>query len=264
MYAFDYVRPKSVDEVASLLTEDDDAKILAGGMSFLPTMKLRLAQPSKVIDLNALKDLREIKEEANGITIGAMATHGAVAYSPLVKRVIPGLAHMVEDIGDAQVKNRGTIGGSIANNDPAADYPAAVVALGATIRTNRREIDGEAFFTGMFETALEQGEIITAVHFPKPESCAYAKFRNPASRFALVGVFIAKRSDGIRVTVAGAGPVVFRVPAIEEALTKDFRAAAIDAVEVSADGLNSDIHAAADYRAHLIKVMAKRALEGLR
>lgn len=260
MYAFDYVKPSSVDQASTLLSDDEDAKLLAGGMSFLPAMKLRLAQPSKVIDLNALPELREIKEEAGGLTIGAMATHGAVAYSPLVEKTIPGLAHMVQDIGDAQVKNRGTIGGSVANNDPAADYPAAVVGLKATIRTNRRELSGEDFFTGMFETALEPGEIITSLHFPKPVACGYGKFRNPASRYAIVGVFIARLDDDVRVTVVGAGPVVFRATAIEDALKASFTPEALDSVRISPEGLSSDIHAAADYRAHLVTVMAKRAL----
>jgi carbon-monoxide dehydrogenase medium subunit len=260
MYGFDYHRPGSVAEAAALLTRGEDAKLLAGGQTLIPTLKQRLAQPSDLVDLGRIPELKGIAEEAGGITIGAMTTHAEVASSPVVARVIPALAHLAGLIGDRQVRSRGTIGGSICNNDPAADYPAALVGLGATVRTSRREIAAEDFFTGMFETALEPDEIVVAVHFPKPDRAGYAKFRNPASRYAMVGVFVAQRGAEVRVAVTGAGPCVFRAAAMEEALAKGFDAAALDGVVIDADGLNSDIHASAEYRAHLVGVMAKRAV----
>ncbi|MDX6748864.1 xanthine dehydrogenase family protein subunit M [Geminicoccaceae bacterium 1502E] len=261
MYSFEYHRPGSVAEAAQLLTGNEDAKLLAGGMTYIPTLKQRLAQPSAVIDLGGIAELKGIKEEAGGLTIGAMTTHGEVASSAAVRQAIPALAALASNIGDAQVRNRGTIGGSISNNDPAADYPAALVALGATVRTSKRELAAEDFFTGMFETALEEDEILTAVHLPKPEKAAYSKFANPASRYAIVGVFVARTAGGVRVAVTGAGPAVFRATEMEQALGGNFSAAALDNVTVAADALNSDIHASADYRAHLVKVMAKRAVE---
>ncbi|MDF1585015.1 FAD binding domain-containing protein [Marinimicrococcus flavescens] len=261
MYSFEYHRPGSVAEAAQLLTGNEDAKLLAGGMTYIPTLKQRLAQPSAVIDLGGIAELKGIKEEAGGLTIGAMTTHGEVASSAAVRQAIPALAALASNIGDAQVRNRGTIGGSISNNDPAADYPAALVALGATVRTSKRELAAEDFFTGMFETALEEDEILTAVHVPKPEKAAYSKFANPASRYAIVGVFVARTSAGVRVAVTGAGPAVFRATEMEQALAGNFSAAALDNVTVAADALNSDIHASAEYRAHLVKVMAKRAVE---
>ncbi len=261
MYAFDYHRPASLAEAAQLLASNPEAKLLAGGQTYIPTLKQRLARPSAVIDLGAIRELRGITEEAGGVTIGAMTRHAEVAGSDIVKRVIPALAALAEGIGDPQVRNRGTLGGSIANNDPAADYPAAVLGLGATVRTSKnRNIAADDFFTGMFETALEPDEIVTAVHFPKPEKAAYAKFPNPASRYAIVGVFLAKTAGGVRVAVTGAAPCVFRATALEEALAASWSEAAIDGVTIDASNLNSDIHAQADYRAHLIKVMAKRAL----
>jgi carbon-monoxide dehydrogenase medium subunit len=261
MYAFNYHRPTSVDDAVKLLA-DSEAKILAGGHTLLPTMKQRLASPTALIDLGGLRDqLSGINEEAGGVTIGAMTRHGEVAESEIVKRVIPALAGMAALIGDPAVRSRGTIGGSVANNDPAADYPAASVALGATIRTNKREIKAADFFTGLFETALQDGEIITAVHFPKPEKAGYEKFRNPASRYAMVGVFVAKTAEGPRVAVTGAGANgVFRVTAFEQALVSNFNAEAIKSLKVSPEGLSSDMHADATYRAHLIGVMARRAL----
>jgi aerobic carbon-monoxide dehydrogenase medium subunit len=261
MYAFNYHRPTSVDDAVKLLG-DSDAKILAGGHTLLPTMKQRLASPTALIDLGGLRDqLSGIKEEAGGVTIGAMTRHGEVAESEIVKRVIPALAGMAALIGDPAVRSRGTIGGSVANNDPAADYPAASLALGATIRTNKREIKAADFFTGLFETALQDGEIITAVHFPKPEKAGYEKFRNPASRYAMVGVFVAKTAEGARVAVTGAGANgVFRVTAFEQALAANFTADAIKGLKVDASGLSSDMHADAAYRAHLIVVLAKRAV----
>lgn len=261
MYSFEYHRPGSVAEATQLLAANEDAKVLAGGMTYIPTLKQRLAQPAAVIDLGGIDELRGVREEAGGLTIGAMTLHATVASSEAVRRVIPSLAAMAGEIGDAQVRNRGTIGGSISNNDPAADYPAALVALGATVRTTKRELPAEDFFTGMFETALEEDEIVTAVHFPKPEKAAYAKFPNPASRYAIVGVFVARTAGGVRVAVTGAGPSVFRVPAMEQALGGSFAAGAVDGIEVDASELNSDIHASAEYRANIVKVMAKRAVE---
>ena len=260
MYSFNYHRPSSVADALSLLARHEDAKILAGGMTYLPTLKQRLAQPSDLIDLGAIAELKGIKEEAGGVTIGAMTRHVDVANSAVVKRVIPSLAALAELIGDPQVRNRGTIGGSISNNDPAADYPGALLALGATVRTNKREIAADAFFTGMFETALERDEIVTAVHFPKPERAAYVKFPNPASRYSMAGVFVARTGGGVRVAVTGAGPTAFRWVDAENALAKDFSAKALDGLKVVADGLNADIHASAEYRAHLVTVMAKRAV----
>jgi carbon-monoxide dehydrogenase medium subunit len=261
MYAFTYHRPASVDDAVALLA-DGDAKLLAGGHTLLPTMKQRLAGPSALVDLGGLRgQLSGVKEEAGGVTIGAMTRHGEVAESETVKRVIPALAMMASVIGDPAVRARGTLGGSIANNDPAADYPAACLALGATIRTNTREIAAADYFTGLFETALQEGEIVTAIHFPKPEKAGYGKFRNPASRYAVVGVFAAKTSEGARVAVTGAGVNgVFRATEFEQALSADFSADAIKSVKASPDELSSDIHADADYRAHLIGVMAGRAV----
>ncbi|MEK0082789.1 FAD binding domain-containing protein [Benzoatithermus flavus] len=261
MYNFTYHRPKSLAEAAALLAQSEDAKLMAGGQTYLPTLKQRLAQPSDIIDLGAVAELKGIKEEAGGITIGAMTRHADVAHSEVVRRVIPALAALAEDIGDPQVRHRGTIGGSISNNDPAADYPAAVVALNATVRTNKREIPADQFFTGMFETALERDEIVTAVHFPKPEKAAYVKFPNPASRYAVVGVFVARTGGAVRVAVTGAAPCVFRWTEAEQALGSSFTPSALDNAGIDADNLNNDIHASAEYRAHLVKVMAKRAVE---
>lgn len=261
MYNFTYHRPKSLAEAAALLAQSEDAKLMAGGQTYLPTLKQRLAQPSDIIDLGAIAELKGIKEEAGGITIGAMVRHADVAHSEVVRRVIPALAALAEDIGDPQVRHRGTIGGSISNNDPAADYPAAVVALNATVRTNKREIPADQFFTGMFETALERDEIVTAVHFPKPEKAAYVKFPNPASRYAVVGVFVARTGGAVRVAVTGAAPCVFRWTEAEQALGSSFTPSALDNAGIDADNLNNDIHASAEYRAHLVKVMAKRAVE---
>jgi aerobic carbon-monoxide dehydrogenase medium subunit len=262
MYAFTYHRPTSVDEAVTLLG-DGDAKLLAGGHTLIPTMKQRLAAPGALVDLGSLRDqLSGATEEAGGVTIGAMTRHGEVAEDATVKRVIPALAAMAGVVGDPAVRSRGTMGGSIANNDPAADYPAACLALGATIRTTKREIKAADYFTGLFETALQDGEIITAVHFPKPVKAGYEKFRNPASRYAMVGVFVAKMPDGIRVAVTGAGANgVFRAEAFERALAGDFSSSAIKNVTIAADNLNSDIHADAAYRAHLIGVMARRAVD---
>ena len=260
MYAFEYHRPETVSAAVADLA-NPDAKALAGGMTLLPTMKQRLASPAALIDLKNVHELAGIAREGDNLVIGAMTRHADVARSNVVQAAIPALASLAGLIGDAHVRNMGTIGGSLANNDPAADYPAAALALGATIVTNKRRIGAQDFFTGLFETALEAGELITQVSFPVPQRAAYMKFRNPASRYALVGVFVAKTADGVRVTVTGAGSSgVFRAEEFEAALNANFSPAALDGVAMSADGLNSDLHADADYRAHLIGVMAKRAV----
>ena len=230
-------------------------------MTLLPAMKLRLARPSDLIDLAKLAELKGVKREGSAVVIGAMTRHADVAASDVVKGAIPALAALAGGIGDPQVRNRGTIGGSVANADPAADYPAAVVALGATIKTNKREIGADSFFTGLFSTALGADEIITAVSFPIAEKAAYQKFRNPASRYAIVGVFIAKTAGGVRVAVTGAGASVFRQKEMEAALAKSFTPEAIKDIKVAPDGLNGDIHASPEYRAHLVGVMARRAVE---
>lgn len=261
MYAFAYHQPTSLKDAASLLA-GEDAKLVAGGHTLIPTMKQRLAAPGTLVDLGKVPDLVGIERSPRSITIGAMTTHGAVADSADVKEAIPALAELAALIGDPAVRHRGTIGGSVANNDPAADYPAACLALGATISTNKRKLSSEEFFTGLFETALEDGEIVTGVSFPIPHKAAYEKFRNPASRYALVGVFVAKRPSDIRVTVTGSGSNgVFRWTEAEEALGKRFAAKSLEGMSPSASGLNSDIHADADYRAHLIGVMARRAVQ---
>jgi carbon-monoxide dehydrogenase medium subunit len=260
MYEFEYRSATSLDDAASRLGGDEDARLVAGGMTLLPTLKLRLAKPSQLIDLAGLPELKGISEEGDAIVIGAMTRHGDVHRSDAVKRAIPALAEMAGMIGDPAVRNRGTIGGSIANNDPAADYPAAVVALNATVRTNKREIAADDFFTGLFETALQPGEIVTAVRFPKVQQANYQKFRNPASRYAIVGVFVARTPSGVRLAVTGAGPCVFRVSEMETALAGNFTPDAIKDIQIPADDLNSDIHASAEYRAHLVNVMARRAV----
>lgn len=261
MYAFEYRKPSSVADAIAALKAADDGKFMAGGQTLIPTLKQRLAQPSDVIDLGGVKELVGISVAGNGVTIGAMTTHAAVAKSADVAGAIPALAALAGGIGDPQVRNRGTIGGSIANNDPAADYPAACLGLGATIKTSSREVKADDFFTGLFETDLAEDEVIVSVSFPKAEKAAYVKFDNPASRYALVGVFVAKAADGVRVAVTGAGQNgVFRVPEMEKALSANWSPDAIAGIKVDAGTLNSDIHASADYRAHLITVMAKRAV----
>ena len=261
MYAFEYHRPTSVADAVSLLKGAGDGVLLAGGMTLIPTLKQRLASPSDVIDLAGVGNLDSVFGDRGGkLAIGALTTHAEVAASADVKSLIPALAVLADGIGDAQVRNRGTIGGSLANNDPAADYPAAVLALNAEIHTDRRTIAADDFFTGMFETALAEDEIVTEVRFPRPQAAAYSKFPNPASRYAIVGVFVARFDDGVRVAVTGAGPGVFRSSEMESALAANFAAAALDGITVKAEGLNSDIHASAAYRAHLVKVMAQRAV----
>lgn len=264
MYAFDYHKPTSIADAAALLSANPEAKLLAGGQTYIPTLKQRLAQPSELIDLGGIADLKGIRQEGDAVVIGAMTTHGEVAFSPVVKSVIPSLAEMASLIGDTQVRNRGTIGGSISNNDPAADYPAALVALGATVTTNKREIAAEDFFTGMFDTALDEGELVVSVKFPKPVAGGWGKFRNPASRYAMAGVFVAKTADGVKVAVIGAGPCVFRASSIEDALAANLSPEAVDGATVDASGLNADIHGSAEYRANLVKVMAKRAVAAMK
>jgi len=261
MYAFEYHRPTSVADAVSLLKGAGDGVLMAGGMTLIPTLKQRLASPSDVIDLGGVSELgRILVDRGSNLVIGALTTHAEVAASTDVKGWIPALATLADGIGDPQVRNRGTIGGSIANNDPAADYPAAVLGLNAKVHTDRRVIDADDFFTGMFETALAEDEIVTEVRFPKPQAAAYAKFPNPASRYAIVGVFVARFDDGVRVAVTGAAPGVFRAGDMESALAGNFAASALDGIKVKPDGLNSDIHASAAYRAHLVKVMAQRAV----
>ena len=260
MYAFNYHRAKSVDEAVKAQKGASEAKYLAGGHTLLPTLKQRLAKPSDLVDISGLKELQGISVSGGTVTIGAATRHAAVASSADVKKAIPALADLAGHIGDPQVRNRGTIGGSIANNDPAADYPAAALGLGATIHTNKRAIEADKFFKGLFETALEEGEIITKITFPVPDKAAYMKFPNPASRYALVGVFVAKTKAGVRVAVTGAGSGVFRVADMEKALASKFDADAVASIKVPQKGLNSDIHASAEYRAHLVTVMAKRAV----
>jgi carbon-monoxide dehydrogenase medium subunit len=258
MYEFDYERPRDIG--AALKAVDADSAFLAGGMTLLPTMKMRLARRSRLIDLGGLPELRGVRVAPDRIEIGAMTPHVEVQDSPDVRRLLPGLAQLAGGIGDPLVRNRGTIGGSIANSDPAADYPAAVLGLGATVVTNLREIPGGQFFKGMFTTALAPGELITRVSFPLPRRCAYLKFRNPASRYAVVGVLVAETSGGLRVAVTGAGPQVFRLPAFEQALAKRFAPEALLGLRVPSDGLNDDMHGSAAYRANLIGVIARRAV----
>ena len=262
MYQTTYHRASSVDEATSLFAKGNEAKYLAGGHTLLPVMKQRLAQPSDVIDIGKIKDLVGIEVTGDAVTIKAATTHYDVANSAAVQKAIPALAHLASTIGDPAVRHRGTIGGSLANNDPAADYPAAVLALGATVTTTKRTIAAGDFFKGLFTTALDDGEMITQVSFPIPAKAGYSKFPHPASRFALTGVFAVKTKAGdVRVAVTGAFQSgVARVGAIETALKANWAAAALDGVTVSADNLMSDIHAAADYRANLIKIMAQRAV----
>jgi len=266
MYQTTYHRPASIDEAASLFTKGGDAKYLAGGHTLLPVMKQRLAAPSDVIDLARIAALIGIDASADVLTIKAATTHFDVSQSAAVQQAIPALAHLASMIGDPAVRHRGTIGGSLANNDPAADYPAAVLALGATVTTNKRSIKADDFFKGLFTTALAAGEIITAVSFPVAANAGYSKFPNPASRFALTGVFVARTKSGdIRVAATGASQNgVMRVPAIEAALKSNWSPAALDSIKIASDGLLADIHGSAAYRANLVKVMAQRAVADAR
>jgi carbon-monoxide dehydrogenase medium subunit len=258
MYAFEYQRPGSRNDAVA--AGGGDARFLAGGQSLIQAMKLRLSQSERLVDLGGIADLKGISADGNGITVGAMATHASVAASADVRRLIPALAELAGGIGDPMVRNMGTIGGSIANADPAACYPSAVLGLNATVRTDQRTIPGDAFFTGLFETALKPGELITAVTFPIPTKAAYVKYKQPASRFALVGVFVSQGAGGVRVAVTGAKPSVFRATPIEEALNRSFTPEAAKAVKMPTDGVNSDMHGSAAYRAAMISVMASRAV----
>jgi carbon-monoxide dehydrogenase medium subunit len=262
MHAFQYHRPTSTKEALSLAQQKGEGRYLAGGQSLVQAMKLRLTSPSDLIDLGTIKDLAGIKLSGNAVEIGAMTRHAEVTGSQEVRKAIPSLAAMAALIGDRQVRHMGTLGGSIANSDPAADYPAAVLALNATITTSKRKIEADKFFTGLYETALEPGELITSVAFQIPKRGAYMKFRNPASRFALVGVYVADFGSGnVRVGVTGAGASAFRQSEMEKALSSKFAPEAVASIKVKANDLNNDLHASPEYRAHLITVMAKRAVE---
>jgi aerobic carbon-monoxide dehydrogenase medium subunit len=262
MHNFTYHRPNDLDAAVALLREADEAKLLAGGMTLLPTMKQRLAAPSDLIDLAAIAALKGIKVENNEVVIGAMTCHADVAASPEVAKAIPALSVLAGGIGDPAVRHCGTIGGSVANADPAADYPAGVLALDATVETSQRRIAADEFFTGLFETALEPAEIITAIRFRVPDRARYLKFPHPASGYAVVGVFVAQFGASVRIAVTGAGPNAFRVPEMEQALARNFAPEAIASIEVSPDRLMGDIHCSAEYRAHVISVLAQRAVAG--
>src|SRR5579864_6495980 len=261
MYNFTFHRPTTVRQAAGLLARNPEGKLLAGGHSLIPVMKQRLASPTAIIDLSLVEGMAGVEQKGRSIVIGAMTRHADVANATVLQQALPGLAAVPGAIGDPQVRNRGTIGGSVANNDPNADYPAACLGLGATIVTNKRRIEADDFFKGLFETALENDEIITKVMLPKPNKAGYVKFPNPASRYALVGVFVSKRGSEIRVAVTGAGANgVFRVPSFEEALKKRFGVKSLEGMSISADGMGSDIHGSAEYRAHLVGVLARRAV----
>lgn len=263
MYSLKYVQPKSVKEAAAFLSANPEAKVLSGGMTLIPTLKQRLARPTHLVDIARLAELRKIEMKGGRLVIGAGMKHHEVATSAVVNRAIAALAGLASEIGDPQVRNCGTLGGSVANNDPAADYPAAVLGLNATVVTTKREIAAEKFFQGLFTTALGDGEIILRIEFPLPKRAAYSKFHHPASGYAMAGVFIAQLADGLRVAVTGAGPGVFRWKEAEAALAKGLKPEAIDGAKLDASGLNSDMHADRDYRANLVRVMAKRAVAKL-
>ena len=260
MNEFGFHRPATLKDALAALAASEDARALAGGQSLLPAMKLGLAAPSDLVDLSAVAEMKGITVGKDALRIGAMVTHAEVAASPDVRRAIPALASLADGIGDAAVRERGTLGGSLANNDPAACYPAALLALGATVQTDRRRIAADDFLTGLYETALEPGELVTAVEFPVPERASYQKFLQPASRFALVGVFVASGPAGVRVGIAGAAACAFRSAELETALSARWSAASCDAATVPQEGLNTDMHASAAYRAHLIRVLARRAV----
>lgn len=265
MYDTRYHRPSDLAAALSLFAGADDGRFLAGGQTLIPTMKQRLAAPTDLVDIGRLTELAGITADADRVTIGAATTHATVAASEEIRGVLPALADLAETIGDPAVRHRGTLGGSLANNDPAADYPAVALALGATIVTDKREIAAADFFMGMFSTALDDGEVITRVVFPVPDKAAYAKFKNPASRYAMAGAFVARMKDGaVRVGVTGAsGDGVFLSADIEKALLASWSPEAVDAVTVSPEGMLSDIHGSAAYRANLVKVMAKRAVAAI-
>ncbi|HEV7802384.1 MAG TPA: xanthine dehydrogenase family protein subunit M [Burkholderiales bacterium] len=260
MYSFSYVKANSLEEVNRFLAANPEARPLAGGMTLIPTLKARLAQPSHLVDISGLEELKGIEATSGKLAIGAGTRHVEVARSAHVRGAIPALAELAERIGDPAVRNCGTIGGSVANNDPAADYPAAVLALGATITTSKREIAADDFFQGMFTTALEPGELIVRISFPVPKRSAYQKFAHPASGYAMTGVFVADTGSGVRVAVTGAGPGVFRWTAAEAALGQKFSAGALAGLSVPADEMNQDIHGSREYRANLVSVMTRRAV----
>ena len=260
MYPFSYHRPATLDDAKARLAASEDGRPLAGGMSLIPTMRFRLASCADLVDLNGIEALAGIERSDGHLRIGAMTRHAAVAESPEVRAAIPALAALAGSIGDVQVRNRGTIGGSICFADPAADYPAGLLGLGATVNTDRRSIAAADFFTGLYETALEDGEIVVSVDFPIPERSGWAKFGNQASRFAVVAVMVSRGASGVRLAVTGAKSHVFRVTEMEQALVANFSEEALEGIAVSSEGLNEDLHADADYRAHLVGVMAKRAV----
>jgi carbon-monoxide dehydrogenase medium subunit len=260
MYDFAYHKPATLADAVKLLAADPDAKPVSGGHTLLPALKLRLNRPSALVDLTGIAEMRGIRREGEAIVIGALTRHVEVATSAEVKAAIPALAYLASHIGDVQVRNRGTLGGSVANNDPAADYPAAVLGLGATVHTSKRNIAADDFFLGMFATALEPDEILVAVSFPIPEKAGYAKMKNPASRYVMAGAFVSKGPMGVRVAINGAGPCVFRQAEMEKALAANWSPEAVAGIKQDAEGLNSDIHGSAEYRAHLVTVMAKRAV----
>jgi len=260
VYSFNYVKPKSLQEVSAFLSANPEARPLAGGMTLIPTLKARLARPSHLVDIAGLKELHGIEMKDGALVIGAGTPHAEVARSARVHEAIPALTVLAKRIGDPQVRNCGTIGGSVANNDPAADYPAAVLGLAATVVTDRRQIAADDYFQGMFTTALDAAEIIVRVSFPIPKRAAYQKFAHPASGYAMTGVFVADTAKGIRVAVTGAGPGVFRWSVAEAALSKKFAVDSLQGLELAADELNEDIHGSREYRANLVRVLAKRAV----
>jgi carbon-monoxide dehydrogenase medium subunit len=263
VYPFEYVKAASLKQAAELLAVHPDARPLSGGMTLIPTLKARLAQPTHLVDIGQLAELRGIERKGDTLVIGAATRHAEVCASDVVRKALPALAYLAERIGDPQVRNLGTMGGSIANNDPAADYPAAVLALNATIVTNTREIEADDFFQGTFATALEPGEIVTRLVYPLPKRAAYEKFPHPASGYAMAGVFVAETAQGVRVAVTGAGAGVFRWTEAEAALARNMSADALDALTVASDDLNEDMHGSREYRAQLVKVMAQRAVAKL-
>jgi len=263
MYQFNYHRPASVEDAVALFNDAEDGFYLSGGQTLIPTLKQRLAAPTDLIDLSGIESLRGVTIADGLVSVGAFTCHADVAGSTEIQRSLPVLSALAGQIGDAQVRNLGTIGGSVANSDPAADYPAAVIGLGATIHTQRRSIPGDEYFQDLFETALEPGEILTRIDFPIPDRAAYRKFPNPASRYAVAGVLVADFGGAIRVGVTGAGPCAFRATAIEEVLSRNLSPDALEPVEVPEAGFNTDLHASAEYRAHLVKVMTERAVADL-
>lgn len=264
MHPFTYHKPVTVAEARELLESQEDAKLLAGGMTLFPTMKMRLAAPTDLVDLAGIEELYELNVTPEQVTVGAMVTHAEVADSRQLQAAVPALSTLAQHIGDAQVRNRGTLGGSLANSDPAADYPAAALALNATVRTDQRDIPIDLYFTGMFETALNEYELITSVTFERPVRAAYAKFPNPASRYAVVGVFVAQMSDGnVRVAITGAASCAYRDERFEQALTQSLDAVSLEGITPDASGFNEDVFASAEYRAHLVTVMTRQAVEEL-